>query len=93
MIRGFKDERTEEVFNGRNPKGFPSSILKTARRKLGLVNAAAALDDLKSPPGNNLHALVGDRAGQHAIRVNDQYRVCFTWTDGDAYDVEVTDYH
>jgi proteic killer suppression protein len=93
MIRSFRDERTAEVFEGRNPKGFPSSILKTARRKLALLNAAAELDDLMSPPGNRLHALAHDRAGQHAIRVNDQFRVCFTWKDGDAYDVEVTDYH
>jgi proteic killer suppression protein len=93
MIRSFRDERSREVFNGRNPKGFPSSILKAARRKLGLVNAADELQDLMSPPGNRLHALAHDRAGQHAIRVNDQFRVCFTWKDGDAYDVEVTDYH
>jgi proteic killer suppression protein len=93
MIRSFRDERTAEVFEGRNPKGFPSSILKTARRKLALLNAAAELDDLMSPPGNRLHALAHDRPGQHAIRVNDQFRVCFTWKDGDAYDVEVTDYH
>ena len=73
MIRSFKDERTREVFNGRNPKGFPSSILKTARRKLALVNAAAELQDLMSPPGNRLHALAQDRAGQHAIRVNEQF--------------------
>ena len=93
MIRSFRDERTREVFNGRNPKGFPSSILKTARRKLAILNAAAELEDLMSPPGNRLHALAHDRSGQHAIRVNEQFRVCFTWRDGDAYDVEVTDYH
>jgi proteic killer suppression protein len=93
MIRSFKDERTAEVFDGRNPKGFPSSILKASRRKLAMLHAATELEDLMSPPGNRLHALARDRAGQHAIRVNDQFRVCFTWKDGDAYDVEVTDYH
>ena len=94
MIRSFKDKRTEVLFNGESPgKGFPADLLKTARRKLAMVNAAASLNDLKSPPGNQLHALERDRRGQHAIRINDQFRVCFTWKDGDAYDVEVTDYH
>ena len=94
MIRSFKDKRTEALFNGESPgKGFPADLLKTARRKLAMVNAAASLNDLKSPPGNQLHALERDRRGQHAIRINDQFRVCFTWKDGDAYDVEVTDYH
>jgi proteic killer suppression protein len=93
MIRSFKDKTTEEVFDGKAPKGFPSKILKVARRKLSLVSAATSLEDLKSPPGNKLHPLEGDRVGQHAIRISDQYRVCFVWKDGDAYDVEVTDYH
>jgi proteic killer suppression protein len=64
-----------------------------AKRKLQMVDAAAKLDDLKVPPGNRLHALTGDRKGQHAIRINDQYRVCFAWKDGNAYEVEITDYH
>jgi proteic killer suppression protein len=64
-----------------------------AKRKLQMVDAAAQLDDLKVPPGNRLHALTGDRKGQHAIRINDQYRVCFEWRDGNAYEVEITDYH
>jgi proteic killer suppression protein len=63
------------------------------RRKLQMLDSAGRLDDLKVPPGNKLHALMGDRAGQHAIRINDQFRVCFTWRDGDAHDVEITDYH
>jgi proteic killer suppression protein len=64
-----------------------------AKRKLQMVDAAAQLDDLQVPPGNRLHALTGDRKGQHAIRINDQYRVCFEWRDGNAYEVEITDYH
>jgi proteic killer suppression protein len=64
-----------------------------ARRKLQMLDSAVRLDDLKVPPGNKLHLLVGDRAGQHAIRINDQFRICFIWRDGDAHDVEITDYH
>lgn len=93
MIRSFANEQTESVFHGKCPPGFPSTILKVARRKLRMVEAAAALKDLESPPGNKLHPLKRDRKGQHAIRINDQYRVCFVWRDGDAYQVEVTDYH
>jgi proteic killer suppression protein len=74
------------------PRGS-SNIVRIARRKLEAVNAAGALDDLASPPGNKLHALLGDRAGQHAIRINDQYRVCFIWKDDGAHDVEIVDYH
>ncbi|HET7870997.1 MAG TPA: type II toxin-antitoxin system RelE/ParE family toxin [Terriglobales bacterium] len=72
------------------PRKIKSSV---ARRKLDMLNAATDLNDLKIPPGNRLHALVGDRAGQHAIWINRKYRVCFTWKSGDAYDVEITDYH
>jgi toxin HigB-1 len=93
MIRTFKDKKTEAVFNGERPKGFPADLVKVARRKLAMVSAAVSLDDLKSPPGNKLHPLTGDRAGQHAIWINDQFRVCFVWRNGDAYDVEVVDYH
>jgi toxin HigB-1 len=93
MIRGFADTNTAAVFAGESPKGFPSKLLSAASRKLAMVDAATELNDLKSPPGNKLHPLTKKRAGQHAIWVNDQYRVCFTWKDGDAYDVEVTDYH
>jgi toxin HigB-1 len=93
MIRSFKDRTTEALFNGRSPKGFPSNVVKAARRKLAMINASTSLNDLKSPPGNRLHPLLRERSGQHAIRINDQFRVCFTWRDGDAYDVEVTDYH
>ena len=93
MIRSFKDKKTEAVFNGESPRGFPSNLVKVARRKLAMVNAVRELEDLKSPPANKLHRLTGDRAGQRAIWVNIQFRVCFVWHDGDAYDVEVTDYH
>lgn len=93
MIRNFKDEVTAAAFDGRARKGFPSDILKVVRRKLEMVNAAAILTDLRSPPGNRLEALHGDRKGQHSIRVNDQYRICFIWTDEGPTDVELTDYH
>lgn len=93
MIRSFKDKTTEAVFEGKCPKGFPADLFKTARRKLEAVHAAIDLDDLRSPPGNRLEAPSGDRAGQHSIRINDQWRVCFVWSDGAAEDVEIVDYH
>lgn len=93
MIASFKDRRTAVVFAGRLPKGFPPDILTAARRKLGYLDAATSLEDLRSPPGNRLEPLAGDRAGQHSIRVNDQFRVCFVWRDGNAEDVEIVDYH
>jgi toxin HigB-1 len=93
MIRSFRDQKTEEVFNGRCPKGFPSDLLKAARRKLRMLDAAHDLKDLKSPPGNRLHPLLKERAGQHAISINDQFRLCFIWRDGEAHEVEITDYH
>ncbi len=93
MIRSFKNEKTEVVFSGKCPKGFPANIVKTARRKLEMVNAATRLEDLKVPPGNRLEPLEKDRKGQHSIRINDQYRVCFTWTEDGPADVEIVDYH
>ncbi len=93
MIGSFRSKVTASVFLGRNPKGFPADLLKTARRKLRYLDAALSLDDLRSPPGNRLEALAGDRMGQHSIRVNDQFRVCFTWRDGRAEEVEIVDYH
>ncbi len=93
MIRSFKNEAAADAFDGRSGKGFPSDIFKIVRRKLEMLNAAAVLADLRSPPGNRLEALVGNRKGQHSIRVNDQYRICFVWTDEGPANVELTDYH
>ena len=93
MIQSFRDRATETVFAGRCPKGFPADLLKAARRKLEVLNAAERLEDLRIPAGNKLHPLSKDRAGQHAIRINDQFRVCFRWTDAGPAEVEITDYH
>ena len=93
MVRSFRDKTTEAVFNGESPKGFPPDLVKVARRKLRYLNAAGDLGDLRSPPGNRLAALADDRKGQHAIRINDQFRVCFVWTVEGPADVEIVDYH
>ena len=93
MIKSFKDKRTEAVFDGTGCDRRWRSFERVARRKLLMVHAAAALHDLKAPPNNHLEALKRDRLGQHSIRINDQYRVCFRWADGHAYDVEIADYH
>lgn len=93
MIKGFRDSLTESIWQRKRVKGFPSDLFKIARRKLGLLEDALELKDLRVPPGNRLEALKGDRAGQYSIRINDQWRVCFRWADGNAFDVEITDYH
>lgn len=93
MIRSFRNKQTAAVFQGRVPKGFPHDIAKAARRKLAILDAVLTLNDLRVPPGNHLEALVKDRAGQHSIRINDQWRVCFTWCDGCPHEVEIADYH
>jgi proteic killer suppression protein len=93
LIRGSKDRNTEAVFNGLCPKGFPVQIFAIARRKLEALGAAETLDDLRMPSGNRLEKLRGDRDGQHSIRVNDQWRICFVWTKTGPVDVEITDYH
>ncbi len=93
MIPSFEDKRTEAVAEGNAPKDFPAELVRGAQRKLAMLDAALRLDDLKSPRGNNLHALPGDRKGQHAIRIDDQFRVCFRWTNGGAEDVQIIDYH
>lgn len=93
MIVSFKDRRTAAVWAGRLPNGFPASLLTAARRKLGYLEAATSLDDLRSPPGNRLEALDLDHAGQHSICVNYQFRVCFTWIGGTAGDVEIVGCH
>lgn len=92
-IRSFKDLVTEAVFNGRCPKGFPADLLSVTRRKLRALDFAAVMDDLRAPPGNMLEALTKDRKGQHSIRVNDQFRICFRWTDAGPEEVEFADYH
>ena len=93
MIRSFRDKTTEAVFNGESPKGFPADLVNVARRKLRYLNAACDLRDLRSPPSNRLEALAGDRKGQHSIRINDQFRVCFVWTEEGPAEVEIVDYH
>lgn len=93
MIKTFRDRRTQDVYATGAAKRFPSEIAGRAARKLEYLNLAIQLEDLKVPPGNRLHALGGDRKGQHAIAVNDQWRICFRFVDGDAYDVEICDYH
>ena len=97
MIVSFKDGGTEDVFNGRNTRRArrvcPSDVLGVTRRKLDQLDSAATLNDLRIPPGNRLERLAGDRSGQHSIRVNDRYRICFVWSDAGPVEVEITDYH
>lgn len=93
MIRSFGDKATKAVFEGKSLKGFPADLRKVARRKLEMLHAAFVLDDLRIPPGNRLEALSGDRIGQHSIRINDQWRICFVWANGGAENVEIVDYH
>ena len=93
MIKSFKDKTTAAVFRDEARKGFPADVLKVARRKLAMLHAAVVLDDLRSPAGNRLEALTGDRSGQYSIRINDQFRVCFAWTPEGPADVEIVDYH
>jgi len=93
VIRSFKGKHAEAIWAGQSPKGFPADVLRTAQRKLVMIMAAVDLNALRQPPGNRLEALSGDRKGQHSIRINDQWRVCFRWSDGAAEDVEIVDYH
>jgi len=93
MIASFSDPETERIWNGLRARSLPGDIQKRALDKLKLLNRARSFDDLRNPPGNRLHALKGDRAGQHAISINDQWRICFVWKDGTAHDVEIADYH
>jgi proteic killer suppression protein len=93
MIKSFKDKETEKLFNRHFSKKLPQDLQHLARRKLVMLDAAPELNALRIPPGNRLEALKGDRKGQHSIRINDQWRVCFRWKTGDAYDVEIADYH
>lgn len=93
MIKSYRDKQTEAVANGLVARRLPQDMQRSALKKLRQLMAAGVLDDLRIPPGNRLEALGGDREGQHSIRINDQWRVCFRWADGDALDVEIVDYH
>ncbi len=93
MIKRFRDRDTERLFDRRPIRRFGAGVQKVALRKLRMVDAAVRLDDLRVPPGNRLERLRGDRSGQHSVRINDQWRICFRWHRGDAYDVEIVDYH
>ena len=93
MIKSFKCKETEKVWNEMFSKKLPHDIQKRALQKLIMLNVACVFDDLKIPPSNHLEALTGDRQGQHSIRINDQYRICFRWLDNHSFDVEIVDYH
>lgn len=93
MIKTFACKDTQKLFDREESQKFPSEIRRKALRQLKAVHFAVALDDLRIPPGNRLEQLKGKRAGQYSIRINDQWRICFRWLDGIAYDVEITDYH
>ena len=92
MIRSFRDRDTERLFNDESIRRF-HNIERVARRKLEMLEAAEKIIDLRNPPGNRLESLKGDRRGQHSIRINKQFRLCFRWKDDAAYDVEIEDYH
>ena len=93
MIRSFADKRTAAVFEGLVPKAFAQVLASRAQTKLAVLDSANSLGDLRATPGNRLEALKGSRRGQHSIRINDQWRICFVWRGGNAYDVEIVDYH
>lgn len=93
MIQSFRDKEAEKLFRRERSKAIPQDLQRVALRKLVQVDAATRLDDLKVPRGNRLEALAADRKGQHSIRINDQWRVCFVWKDGHAHEVEIVDYH
>ena len=93
MIKSFADTETEKVFNREFSRKLPPDIQRNARRKLELLNVAKVLNDMRIPPGNRLEKLVGNRDGQHSIRVNQRWRICFVWRNDEAHDVEIVDYH
>jgi len=93
MIKSFRNAAAEAAWQRRFIKGVPDDILKIANRKLTQIQNARDLNDLRIPPGNRLEALSGSRKGQHSMRINDQWHICFRWQDGDAHDVEIVDYH
>lgn len=93
MIKSFRDRHTEQLYASGKSKRLPSDLLQRARRRLEYIDLASCLDDLNVPPSNRLHALTRERTGQHSISINDQWRICFRFEKGNAYDVEITDYH
>lgn len=93
MIRSFGSKHTREIWNGNQVRAIPVDVQNVARRKLRIINNAQSLHELRVPPNNRLEKLKGERAGQFSIRVNRQWRICFRWTDGDAHDVELVEYH
>ncbi|TAJ85402.1 type II toxin-antitoxin system RelE/ParE family toxin [bacterium] len=93
MIRSFKSRETEKIFNRQRSERLPQDIQQVALRKLRMLNRAVTLQDLRIPPANRLEKLTDDRAGQHSIRINNQWRICFEWREGDAYNVEIAGYH
>ncbi len=93
MIRSFKDKEAEKIFKRQGSSKLPEMLQRIALRKLRMLNRAANLNDLRVPPANKLEKLKGDRLGQHSLRINDQWRICFKWHDSDAFQVEIVDYH
>jgi toxin HigB-1 len=93
VIRSFRSKETERIWRGLQSRKFPGDVQNRALRKLRQLDASLTLEDLRNPPGNHLEALTADRAGQWSIRVNDQWRICFRWSEGEAHDVEIVDYH
>lgn len=93
VILSFPDRATQSLWETGKSRRIPASLRRVALRKLFMLDRAVILNDLRVPPGNRLEALTGDRKGQHSIRINDQYRICFRWKDGNAVEVEITDYH
>ena len=93
MITSFADKETERIWSGRRSRKLPADIQTRALHKLNLIDAAETIEDLKSPPSNRLHELKDNRAGQHSVSINMKWRICFHWKDGNAYDVEIVDYH
>jgi proteic killer suppression protein len=93
IIRNFKDKETQKIFERKRSRQLPSDIQQVALRKLRMLNRAETLQDLRVPPANRLERLLGDREGQYSIRINDRWRICFTWQEGDAFNVEIVDYH
>jgi proteic killer suppression protein len=93
MIRSFRDKETGKLFRRERSRVVPANLRRSALRKLLILDAAEGLSDLRVPPGNHLEKLSGDRAGQHSIRINERYRICFVWRNGNAQEVEIVDYH